>query len=164
MGAATGSPGSLILGEFRRSLDERSRLSIPNELVAHFGDGTACILAKERPGALSLWRADAWRERLDSSVQLVEAKIQAGRLAGRVEDVQRLGRLLSTRHRDVQLANRSRLLIPEGFREFLGVVAGGELILVGAAVCVEIWRPESWLEYLSSSMPEFAQLLNELSD
>lgn len=164
MSAAAGAPGSLILGEFRRSLDERYRLSIPTELVEHFADGTSCILAKERPGALSLWHADAWLGRLDSSVQLVEAKIQAGRLAGRLEDVQRLGRLLSTRHRDVQLAGRSRLLIPEGFREFLGVAAGGELILVGAAVCVEIWRPESWLEYLSGSMPEFAQLLNELSD
>ena len=130
----------LILGEFRRSLDDRFRLSVPAELIELFADGDQCILAKERPGALSLWQAETWQARLDSSVNLVQAKIQAGRLSGRIEEVQRLGRLLSTRHREVQLANRSRLLIPEGFREFLGVAAGGELLLVGAAVCVEIWR------------------------
>jgi MraZ protein len=153
----------LVLGEFRRSLDDRFRLSIPAELVDHFAD-KQCILAKERPGALSLWQADTWKDRLDSSVNLVQAKIQAGRLSGRIGDVQRLGRLLSTRHKEVQLANKSRLLIPEGFREFLGVDAGGEVLLVGAAICVEIWRPDAWLAYLSDSMPEFGQLLNELSD
>jgi MraZ protein len=154
----------LIQGEFRRSLDDRFRLSVPTELVEQFAEGETCILAKERPGALSLWQSETWQERLDSSVHLVQAKIQAGRLSGRIEEVQRLGRLLSTRHREVQLANRSRLLIPEGFREFLGVQAGGELLLVGAAVCIEIWRPDAWLAYLSESLPEFAQLLNDLSD
>ena len=92
-----------------------------------------------------------------SAVKLVQAKIEAGRLSGRLEDVQHLGRLLSTRHRRLQLAGRGRLVIPEGFREFLGIEPGGELLLVGAAVCVEIWRPDCWVEYLHQRMPEFSQ-------
>ena len=35
--------------------------------------------------------------------------------------VQLLGRLLSTRHREVELSGRGRLLIPKSFREFLAV-------------------------------------------
>ena len=35
-----------------------------------------------------------------------------------MERVQMLGRLLSTRHRNVRLAGRGRLVIPEGFRIF----------------------------------------------
>jgi len=93
----------------------------------------------------------------------VRSKIRAGRLAGRIEEVQVLGRLLSTRHRQVQLAGRGRLLIPEGFREFLGVEAGGEVTIVGAALCVEIWNPVHWLSYLEEQMPEFRQLLSRLS-
>jgi MraZ protein len=154
----------LVLGEFRRALDDRYRLSIPAELADLLpGAEVECILAKERPGALSLWSSPAWGDRLQSSIRLVEAKIEAGRLAGRIDDVQRLGRLLSTRHRQIQLAGRSRLVIPEGFREFLGVEPGGDVLLVGAAVCVEIWRPEAWVAYLEQHMPEFGQLLNELS-
>ena len=91
------------------------------------------------------------------------SKIRAGRLEGRIEEVQLLGRLLSTRHRQVQLAGRGRLLIPEGFREFLGVEAGGEVTVIGAALCVEIWNPEHWLKYLEEQMPEFRQLLSRLS-
>jgi MraZ protein len=93
----------------------------------------------------------------------VETKIEAGRLEGRVEEVQRLGRLLSTRHRSVPLAGRGRLVVPEGFREFLGVEPGEDVLVVGAAVCVEIWRPEKWNDYVGEQMPAFRQLLDQLS-
>ena len=77
--------------------------------------------------------------------------------------MQLLGRLLSTRHKAVQLAGRGRLVIPEGFREFLAVEPGGEVLVVGAAVCVEIWNPPYWLKYLEAQMPKFRRLLNQLS-
>jgi MraZ protein len=63
----------------------------------------------------------------------------------------------------VQLANRSRLLIPEAFREFLDVPVNQDVVLVGAVICVEIWNPKSWLETLRQDMPEFGPLFKELS-
>jgi MraZ protein len=154
----------LILGESTRTLDQRYRLSIPPELAEPLAaDGADCILAKERPGCLSLWNQSNWQSRLDDGVRLVETKIEAGRLEGRLEEVQRLGRLLSTRHRSVQLARRSRLVVPEGFREFLGVEPGGTVIVVGAALCVELWHPDKWSAYIGDQMPAFRQLLEQLS-
>lgn len=155
---------SFLLGEHRRTLDERYRLSIPAELVEPLlADGHACILIKERPGALSLWSAARWQQRLDRGVRLIESKLEAGRLEGRVDQVQRLGRLLSTRHREVKLAGRGRLVLPEGFREFLGVEPGGDALVVGAALCVEIWEPAAWFQYLEQTIPEFHHLFDELS-
>ena len=153
-----------LLGEFQRTLDERYRLSIPGEL----GDfllaiSPDCILAKERPGCLSLWSAPTWQARLDEGVELVKQKMRAGKLRERVAEVQLFGRLLSTRHRPVRLAGRGRLVIPEGFREFLGVEPGGEVQIVGAAVCIEIWRPAAWLKYLEARMPRFRRLFDHLS-
>lgn len=157
-------PATFILGEFRRALDERYRLSIPNELAeAVTAEGEDCILAKERAGALSLWNAAQWRSKFDSGVHLVQEKMQAGRLDGRVEDVQMLGRLLSTRQTDVKLAGRSRLVVPEGFREFLGVEPGGEVLVVGAAICIELWRPDRWFLYVEEQMPAFRRLFDNLS-
>jgi MraZ protein len=154
----------LILGESIRTLDERFRLSIPQELAAAIvANGNDCILAKERPGCLSLWNEAGWKQRLEIGVRLLESKIEAGRLEGRVEEVQRLGRLLSTRHTAVQLAGRGRLAIPEGFREFLNVEAGGAVMVIGAAVCVEIWHPDKWQEYVGGELPEFRQLLDQLT-
>lgn len=155
---------SLLLGEHRRSLDERYRLSIPGELAdALTAGGEDCILAKERRGSLSVWSAADWQLRMDRGVRLVEEKLEAGRLEGRIEDVQRLGRLLSTRQTSVKFAGRGRLVIPEGFREFLGVEAGGELMVVGAALCVELWKPDAWFNYVQESIPSFRQLFDNLS-
>ncbi len=153
-----------ILGEFPRTLDERHRLSIPLELADLLAaDNGACILAKERPGCLSLWNSAAWQSQLDEGVELVKSKMRAGKLAGRLEEVQQLSRLLSTRHKTVQLAGRGRLSIPDGFREFLQVEQGGEVIVIGAGVCVEIWNPRAWLAHLETHMTEFRQLFDKLS-
>jgi MraZ protein len=157
-------PTDLLLGEYRRLLDERFRVSLPTELVDPLSaDGGEFILAKERAGALSLWSASQWSNKLEQGVRLVREKIHAGRLDGRIEDVQRFGRLLSTRHTQVRLAGRGRLVVPEGFREFLGVEAGGELLVVGAAVCIELWRPQVWFSYIEESIPDFRNLFDQLS-
>jgi MraZ protein len=154
-----------ILGEFPRRLDERFRLSIPAELTTELlSGGSQCILVKERPGCLSLWNAADWQTRLDQGIELVKSRIQARRLDGQLGDVQRLGRLLSTRHRETQLAGRGRLSIPEGFREFLRAEPGGEVILVGAAICVEIWNPPDWMQHLDEQIPGFTELFEHLAN
>jgi MraZ protein len=158
-------PQAFILGEFRRTLDERYRLSIPGELVALLAAGPpGCFLAKERPGCISLWSAQVWKAKLEEGVQWVQEKMVRGKLDDQIAQVQLFGRLLSTRHRPVQLDDRGRLLIPEGFREFLGVEPGSDLMVVGAAVCVEIWNPPDWLKYLQDRLPKFRRLLARLSD
>jgi MraZ protein len=154
----------LFLGEWARSLDERHRLSLPPEwadLLA--GTCGQCTLAKERPGCLSLWNAEQWQGWLTSGVDLLRTKLRSGRLGGDVDEVQRLGRLLSTRHHTAAIAGRGRVAIPESFREFLGVEAGGDVLIVGAAVCVEVWRPQAWGEHIGQQMPGFRELFEKLT-
>lgn len=156
---------AFITGEFTRTMDERFRLSIPNEFCDVLSpDSGDCMLTKERVGCLGLWNADVWREKLNTDVNLVKSKIQAGKFNdNELSHVQMLARLLSTRDRHVNLAGRGRLLIPEGFREFLGVEAGGEVMIVGAGVSIEIWNPPAWIKYVEGRMPKFRKLLEHLS-
>ena len=157
-------PDPFILGEFQRTIDDRYRISIPSELTTSLtGVSADCILAKERPGCLSLWSAPVWQAKLEEGVALVQQKMRAGRLEGKLSQVQILGRLLSTRQTPVELAGRGRLLIPEGFREFLGVEPGGEVTVIGAAVCVELWKPQAWFKYVGARMPKFRRLFDRLS-
>jgi len=155
---------TLILGEIRRSMDDRFRVSIPMELVEKLNlDGEAAVIVKERPGCLSLWRADAGKAQLDSNLQIIESKLRANRMTARSSQLQTLGRLLSTRHRDVPIAGRGRLVIPEGFREFIAAEPGGDVLIVGAAICIEIWRIDAWRNCLDEQIPSFADLLEELA-
>lgn len=154
----------LVFGEFKRTLDDRFRLSIPLELLEKFDNqDQQWMLTKELPGSLSLWNAKGWQQKLDEGIDLVARKIKANKLEGQTQQIQLLGRLLSTRHKEVQIKNKSRLSIPEGFREFLGVEPNGEVLVVGAAICVEIWRLDAWVEHLEKKMPEFNDLFGELS-
>jgi len=153
-----------ILGEFPRTLDERFRIAIPTELSEPLtADGRECILAKERPGCLSLWNSATWKTRLEAGIDLVKGKMRAGKLEGRLDQVQLLGRLLSTRHKIVELGDRGRLLIPDGFREFLSAEPGSEVLLVGAGVCVELWTLPSWRTHLATTMAEFPKLFDDLA-
>jgi MraZ protein len=157
-------PETFITGEVKRTLDERFRLTLPPEFAESIADTQGqVIVAKERYGCLSVWRSADWQQRIDDGVSLIRQKIAAGRMEQRWNEVQRLGRLLSTRYTPVKLANRSRLLIPEGFREFLDVPAGQDVMVVGAVICVEVWNPAAWLEQLKLDMPEFGELFKELS-
>jgi len=153
-----------ILGEHWCTLDERHRLVLPGPLVGPLvADAPEVVLAKERTGCLSLWPAAAWKTRLQRRVKLIEGKLEAEMLGDRLGHVQMLGRLLSSRHADVRLDARGRLTVPERFREFLEVERGDEVVAVGAAVCVEIWKPASWSAYQRQRMPKFRRLLEELS-
>ena len=160
----TDGRNSPLMGEVRRTVDPRWRISLPGEFVPAVVDADGeSILVKERFGCLSLWQAEAWQQRFDSGMAVIEQKIRSERVEGRWGEVQRLGRLLSTRARPIAVAGRGRLVVPEGFREFLGIEAGGEVMIVGALVCVEIWNPNAWVEQLRGDMPEFNDLFLSLS-
>jgi len=154
----------LLIGEFVRTLDDRFRLVLPPELVEPLlADGPRLVLAKERAGCLSLWPAAVWKPRIDAAIDVVRSKLQAGLLTQRVGQVQELGRLLSTRHRVITPAGRGRIVVPEGYREFLGVEPDSELVVVGAAVCVELWQPSAWAAFVTGEMPGFRQRIDDLT-
>jgi len=166
-------------GEFPRTLDERFRVQIPQELLtvldkplAVFGEveqeqvapsKVECTLAKERLGCLSLWHRQAWHKKLNEDLKVIGGKASSRRLESRFEQMQLLGRLLSTRAEDVELATGVRLLIPRRFRDFLGVEPNSTVMVVAAAYSVELWNPVTWNEYLSATIPDFHKLLDDLA-
>ena len=155
----------MLTGEAIRRLDDRYRLTLPADMAEVLtGDAAECLIAKERPGCLSLWNRGGWEKKQQETADLVEAKLASGRLNNRLSEVQRLGRLLSTRQRVVPVAGRGRIVVPESFRELLGVEPGDEVVVVGAAVCVELWRPESWSEMIGQEMPGFRDLIEALAN
>lgn len=157
------SPGP-VSGEFKRIFDERYRIALPPEAASLIaGESETCVLAKEQVGCLSLWNAEFWKQKVDERVGLVRHKLEVNALLpADLFKYQRFSRLLSARSREVKLGGRWRLLVPEGFREFLGVEPNNEVIILGAGVCLEIWNPQAWQAYLQKDMGNFPDLFREL--
>jgi len=167
---------TFLEGEFRCKLDARHRLAVPRALAEPLtAAGGPYVLAKERLGCVSLWNAEVWQSTVNLKMELSKQKVRGGLWNHRIEQAQTFGRLLSTRHAEAVIDKKYRLVVPEGFRQFLGLTEpiaegpeeGGEtaryLTVLGAAVCVEIWHPRAWLKYLARRMPKFRQLIEELS-
>lgn len=155
----------LIRGEYLTKMGERFRLTLPKEMAAAIATEkeTHCVLARERFGALSLWNQQTWQERVQSGIEVVETKVRGHRLPSQIAEVQQFARLLSTRSREVTVAERGRLVIPEEFRNFLRVKVGEDCVVVGAGICVEIWHPETWQDYLKQEIGSFGVLFEKLS-
>lgn len=157
-------PTPLILGEFRRLYDDRYRIALPAEILTQVGGSDRLVLAKEQEGCLSLWDTTRWKTRIEDRLELLKMRLERSTLdRDEFVKVQRLARLLSTRSREIELGHRGRLLIPEGFREFLGVDPKQEVIVVGAGTCVEIWNPAIWIDYLRADIGRFNELFSELA-
>ena len=162
----------IIIGEARCRLDSRHRVPIPPDFDKWLtGTSPELVLAKERPGCLSVWNREFWEAKVNSRIRLVKQKVQQGFQDERIAQVQLFGRLLSTRHDDAKLDKQRRLTIPKSFRDFLGVKPRtsseedkeqGNVMVVGAAVCVEIWNPAAWLQHLQERMPKFRSLVDRL--
>lgn len=156
---------AVILGEFRRVFDDRYRIALPPEVILHLGSETApAVLAKERDGCLSLWKPATWDKYYEKFMRNLANRVREEIYEARqIPEVQRVARLISTRAKPVQLGQRGRILIPEGFREFLGVETNAEVMIVGAGVCVEIWRPAAWLEHLKGELGDFNDLFRQIA-
>ena len=153
----------LIMGEFSRTVDDRYRLSLPDEFKEVFKpEAGKCVIVKEKPGHLSLWEESIWKKEYDKRIRMVQERYESGYLADKMFEVQRFGRLLSALYRHIQLAERGRLSLPEGFREFLAVEPKKDVIVVGAWHCIEIWHPEKWIEYAEVDIPQFGSLMESL--
>ena len=153
----------LIRGEFSRTVDDRYRLTLPDEFKDVFKpESGKCVIVKESPGCLSLWEENTWKQHHEARVELVLQRFNLGYLAGNMSELQRFGRLHSSHSQQIQLADRARFLLPEGFRGFLAVEPRKEVVIVGAAVCIEIWNPQKWMTYIEGDMPQFGNLLESL--
>lgn len=155
----------LVLGEFSRKVDDKNRLSLPSELNELFKpiEGN-CLITKERPGCVSLWDQLAWQRKLDDRIELIRQRLKVGDLNNRTSELQMFGRLLSTRQKPIQIDSKGRFILPEGFREFLGLEPEKkEVMVVGAMICIEIWNPQKWIEYVERGIPKFEKLITKLS-
>jgi len=139
----------VFLGQYERSLDEKSRVAIPAELRS--GLGTGAVITRSFDNCLCIYPASRWEvlaNALDDFPQVrSEARILARSLFGGAVpcDFDRQG----------------RIVVPAFFREHAGI--SGEIIIVGVNSHVEVWSRDAWLEQKQRFEKESAQLAEALS-
>ena len=143
-------PSSFLTGEFRHTLDDRSRVAVPVRFRTRLAQGAT--LARWLDKCLGLFPHDEWEE--------LAAKLRGLPLTN--PNAREFARFMSSGAVDVELDKQGRILVPGYLREYAGL-SEGEVIVVGALNRLEIWAPAAWLPYRSKIEDEPEALAEHLA-
>jgi MraZ protein len=144
-------PSSFLTGEFRHTLDDRSRVAVPVRFRTRLAQGAT--LARWLDKCLGLFPHDEWEE--------LAAKLRGLPLTN--PNAREFARFMSSGAVEVELDKQGRILVPGYLREYAGLTEG-EVIVVGALNRLEIWAPAAWLPYRSQIEDEPEALAAHLAD
>ena len=139
----------MFLGQYERSLDDKSRLAVPPELRTGLGNGA--VLTRSFDNCLCIYPAAKWEALARAVDDLPEARYEARALA----------RSLFSGAVPCDFDRQGRISIPAFLREHAGLT--GEVVITGVFSRVEIWSKEAWTAERQKFETEGAQLAEVLS-
>ena len=141
---------NLLTGEFRNTLDEKGRISLPARLRGELL-GSEFVLTQGVDSCLWLFPPDQWStlsKKLMESTSLFSARARL---------VQR--RILAPAQ-EVEVDKLGRIAIPQSLREFAKL--SKECVILGISKYIEIWDGEAYRAYLEENESEFLAAAEEL--
>lgn len=141
---------SLLSGEFRNSVDEKGRLSLPAKLRGELA-GSSFVLTQGVDKCLWLFPPEQWdafSKKLMESTSLFQAKARL---------VQR--RILAPAQ-EVEIDKLGRISIPQSLREWAGL--SKDCVILGITKYIEIWDADEYRKYLDENESEFREAAEEI--
>lgn len=138
----------IFTGQFRRSLDDKSRLPIPKPLREAMPPMQGLYLTFGLDGCLALYPADAF--------EAIAASLASSPAAREVREYSRLFYAQACR---IQVDRQGRLRIPPELVK--AAELKGEVVVVGVRNCIEIWSATRWDEYMARCGPQYDALAEQ---
>ncbi|MHB0898582.1 MAG: division/cell wall cluster transcriptional repressor MraZ [Spirochaetales bacterium] len=141
---------NLLTGEFRNTLDEKGRLSLPARMRSEL-PGINLVLTQGVDKCLWLFPPQQWQElsqKLMASTSLFQARSRL---------VQR--RILAPAQ-EVEIDRLGRISIPQSLREWASL--SRECVILGISKYIEIWNAEEYKKYLDENKDEFLSAAEDL--
>jgi MraZ protein len=120
----------MFLGQYERSLDDKSRLAIPAELRNGLGHGA--VLTRSFDNCLCIYPAAKWESLAHAVDDLPQVRYE----------VRALARSLFGSAVPCDFDKQGRIGIPAFLRDYAGMCS--DVMIVGVCSRVEIWSKESW--------------------
>lgn len=140
----------LLTGEFKNTLDEKGRLSLPVRLRSEL-PGNILVMTQGVDRCLWLFAPDQWKI-LSQKLMETTSPFQA-----RSRMVQR--RIIAPAQ-EVEIDKAGRIAIPQSLREF--AVLNRECVILGIDKYIEIWDVDQYRQYWNENEAEFRSAAEEL--
>lgn len=139
----------MFLGQYERSLDDKSRVAIPTELRAGLGSGA--VMTRSFDNCLCIYPAAKWEALARAVDDLPQVRYEARVLA----------RSLFSGAVPCEFDRQGRVVIPAYLREHAGI--HGDVVVAGVYSRVEIWSRDVWMTESQKFEGEGSQLAEVLS-
>jgi len=142
----------LFKGQFLHSIDSKGRLSLPARLrknVAQDADNSF-VMTLGIDKCIEVYPKDQWK--------LIEEKLLKLNFFD-PKEARLLRMMLQNAHEDTMDA-QSRILIPQLLLEYAGIK--NEVKIIGILKKIELWAPETYDGYISSSPETFEQIASQV--
>jgi MraZ protein len=138
----------MFLGQYERSVDDKSRLAVPAELRSGLGSGA--VMTRSFDTCLCIYPASRWEALARAVDDLPDVR----------PEVRTLARSLFGGAVPCEFDRQGRVTIPSFLREHAGL--NGDAVVVGVNSRVEIWAKDAWLreqQRFESEGPRMAEAL-----
>jgi len=137
-----------LIGEFRHSLDLKKRFFVPADMRI----STSWIITAGLDECLFLFPENEWEKITENVKNLPMTK----------RDARSFLRVFLSRARYLTTDAQGRLLIPDNLFNYAGL--SRECVIIGMLNRVEIWNPQKWEKYSSSSEKNFVEIAENLEE
>lgn len=138
----------MLIGEFKHTLDDKNRVSLPSKFRKEVGKKV--IVTHGLDNCLSLYTLKEWEE---------IAKKFGGLGMGQA-DVRGLHRHFLGNAAEIDVDSAGRILIPEGLRNEAGLK--NKIVFTGLYNRIEIWNESSWEAYKKDITKNADQMAEKL--
>jgi MraZ protein len=141
-----------LTGEFRITLDDKGRLSLPARLRSALA-GSGVFLTQGMDDCLWLYPSDEWKAMLKTIMDTTNPFSARNRIVRR--------RIIGP-SQEVEIDKAGRIAVAQSLREFAGL--SKECVVLGQFDYIEIWAEDRYREYLKAHEAEFISGSEELGD
>jgi MraZ protein len=150
MVAAQRRRGSVFLGEYSHSLDEKGRVVMPSKFRMGLDDG--CVVTKGQERCIYVFPMDRWEEESSKVLKLPRTDRRA----------RNFSRSFFASASDQALDRQGRVQIPESLRRYAGLEK--DLTVVGVADRIEVWAADTWRTVAEEADVYYSEIEEALSE
>jgi len=140
----------LLTGEFKNTLDDKGRLSLPAKLRQDL-ESNVLVMTQGVDKCLWLFPPEQWKSLSAKIMQETSLFQSKARLVQR--------RIIAPAQ-ETEFDSVGRISIPQSLREYAGL--SKECVILGINKYIEIWDADEYKRYLALSESEFLQAAEEL--
>ena len=138
----------MLIGEYHRNLDEKSRLVMPSKLIRELGDEV--IITRGFEKSILVYSTQKWNKIIENFGDLSITKT----------DARKFMRIFLSSATSCKFDSQNRICIPSVLKSYASIEK--ETVILGIDDHLELWSETSYNDFLNENLDSFAAIAENI--